>query len=180
MKFIGICGKKGSGKSIVDQMILEYFINVKTLSFSEPIKQMTKSGYLLSDEQLDLRKDIIDERWDMTPRDMMRSTAQMMTFLDENHMCDLMTLRIGQVSTSGLTHICISDIRFHNESDLVKQLGGIMIHIKNVSSVEEENEHISECYVDEIDHYCDYHVVNDGNMESMRSQVDSICRQINK
>ena len=85
MRFIGIVGRKNSGKSDVVQMLLEYFINVKTLSFSEPIKQATKVQYLLSDQQIGPEKDIEDPRWEITPRSMMRSVGSMMTFLNDDH-----------------------------------------------------------------------------------------------
>lgn len=181
MRFIGIVGRKNSGKSDVVQMLLEYFINVKTLSFSEPIKQSTKIQYLLSDQQIGPGKDIEDPRWGHTPRTMMRSIGSMMTFLNDDHYVELMKMRLGQVDPTGLKIVCLSDIRFQNEADYVKEMGGILIHVReperdvNSPDFEHWDEHISECYSDDIE--CNYYIENTDPI-SLRSKTDAIFHEI--
>ena len=181
MRFIGVCGRKSSGKSEIVQFIHEYFINVKTLSFSEPIKQMCKFGYGLTDEQLGSGKDVEDQRWERTPRDMMISTSRTMTFMDDDHWVNLMTNTISDIETSGLTHICISDIRFHNEADFIKTIGGCIINIRTVKDENPEfvlDDDITERYPDEIE--ADYYIVNNGNLENLKFQCDLILRKIHE
>ena len=184
MKFVGIVGRKATGKNDVVQFLHEYFINVKTLSFSEPIKQMVKIGYHFSDEQLENGKDIKDLVWNITPRNAMRSIASTMTALDEIHFVDLMCQRIRHTDTTGVEYMCISDIRFHNEADLVKNLGGLTIHVSNVKLHVDDpkfvhlDEHVSEVYSDEIK--CDYYIVNDGNINNLKIQCDKIFEDINE
>jgi len=177
MRFIGVAGRKSSGKSDVVQLLHEYFINVETLSFSEPIKQMTKIAYMFTDYQLGEGKDVMDNHWGMTPRDAMRSTGNMMTFMDDSHMVDLMSHKIGSIDTSGLKILCLADLRFENEVDLVKKLGGFVIHVRNVND-DLSDEHISEVYSDDIIHDADYLLTNDGNMDNMRAQCENIFHQI--
>ena len=181
MMFIGVCGRKGSGKSDIVQFIHEYFISVKTLSYSEPIKQMCKAGYGLSDDQLESNKDIIDERWDKTPRDIMISTSRCMTFCDDDHWINLMRNRIYGLDISGVKFIVLSDIRFQNEADLVQELGGIVINVSKVKEQDPEfavDDDVTEAYVDRID--SQFYIENDGNIDNLKRQCDRIMFEINK
>ena len=86
-----------------------------------------------------------------------------------------------RVDPTGLKIVCLSDIRFQNEADYVQLMGGILIHVReperdvNSPDYEHWDEHISECYSDEIE--CNYYIENTDPI-SLRSKTDAIFHEI--
>jgi hypothetical protein len=67
MDRIGLLGMTGSGKDT----LADYLVNDNEYikyNFADPIKEISKIIFNLSDEQLYCSKDIIDERWGLSPR----------------------------------------------------------------------------------------------------------------
>jgi hypothetical protein len=73
-KIIAICGAKRSGKDVLaDYLVKKY--NYERLAFADPLKLTVKNLFNFDDDQLGIgedkgtdKKDIIDERWGITPR----------------------------------------------------------------------------------------------------------------
>lgn len=71
LRLILICGFKRSGKDTMAQY-LEHKYDFKHLKISTPLKDATKILFNFSDSQLENeKKDEVDPRWNMTPREVM-------------------------------------------------------------------------------------------------------------
>ena len=71
---IAICGAKRSGKDVLAEHLVSKY-NYERVSFAEPLKRAVKSLFNFDDDQVGIgkdqgtdKKDIVDERWGITPR----------------------------------------------------------------------------------------------------------------
>ena len=66
---IGICGKKGSGKDTLADILVKEFDFVK-YNFGDDIKKIAKILFNFDEEQLyGDKKDVLDDNWNIIPRD---------------------------------------------------------------------------------------------------------------
>jgi hypothetical protein len=73
-RIIAICGAKRSGKDVLAEHLVSKY-NYERVSFAEPLKHAIKTLFNFDDEQVGIgddkgtgKKDIVDERWGITPR----------------------------------------------------------------------------------------------------------------
>src|SRR5688572_22805430 len=142
MKIIGLMGVKGSGKSTgSDYLIANY--KYKEVAFADPLKKACQELFLFSDEQLygtQKQKETADPRWfNCSPRTAMQFVG---TDLLRNNLDKIMPglgndiftynfkLRYNEGRKLDPDHkIVVSDVRFHNEAECIKSLGGVIIKI---------------------------------------------------
>lgn len=167
---IGIVGRKRSGKDTLAGFISGMSPGTRVLSFAGPLKQACKHAYHLSDDQLDDTKDVIDHRWGMTPRDMMKSLGvNYFRSQDDGHWTKNMSFRLEGLGKN--VTVVISDIRFQNEAAFVREHGGVLIHVsRDLES--NSDDHVSEQTTDAIE--CDHYIRNDGSLDDLRASAKSI------
>lgn len=71
--------------------------------------------------------------------------------------------------------VVISDVRYPNEADFIKKLGGTMINIKGRAAAEMSdvhNAHISETAMDCYDY--DYYIINSGTINDLHRAIDDV------
>ena len=159
MVLLAVCGKARSGKdTFADYLIKNYGFEKK--AFADPLKEMCRALFMFNDEQLyGNLKEIIDERWNITPREALQKLGT--EFVRENinnYLPNLdcipkdFWLKRFQLwyEDNKDKNIIISDIRFANESELIKKLGGTIIRVKSINDVNNTHSHISENMFDEI------------------------------
>lgn len=122
MTVIGIVGKKFSGKDTCADFLIENFY-FKKFSFANGLKQVCKVAFLLSDTQLHdpLHKEIVDERWGKTPRELMQIVG---TDLFRTHFDRTMWLKRLEMELEALPvrqDVVIPDVRFENEYRFVQE-----------------------------------------------------------
>lgn len=185
---IGITGRKGSGKdTIADHLISKY--GFEKLSFAKPLKDMCKLVFNFTEEQVngDL-KEVIDPQWNQTPRVILQYVGtdlfrnQMNKILDnigDNFWVQNLKLRcLQKIKENKDCKLVITDVRFPNEFELIKELNGQMIRVLRVFSLKEEDftetsdSHISETSLD--DAVCDYNIINDSSLDSLYRKIDDI------
>jgi len=78
------------------------------------------------------------------------------------------------LSENNDAYIVISDIRFPNEINYIKMMGGISIRVKNPRTYNTNNEdvHISEKLIDELD--VDLEILNDKGINNLYDSVDDL------
>lgn len=168
---VGLVGRKRSGKDTLAGFIRETDPGVTIMSFADPLKQACKHAYHLTDDQLEETKDVVDPRWGMSPRDMMKSIGtKYFRVEDPGHWIKNLGIRM-----SGIDSVVVSDVRFHNEALFIRENGGVLVHVSR--KIEgNDDDHVSECTSDEID--CGYYISNNGSLEDLRVQLDLVLRTI--
>lgn len=149
---VGIGGKKGSGKDT----LAEYFINnnnFKRYAFGDPVKEVCRVLFDLSDEQLyGNKKDTFDEKLGVYPRELFQKIG---TEFGRNNIHQLFPdLKIikGELwvdkfnnfyANNKSVNIVITDVRFDSEINSIKDKGGTLIYIKRPNENKDDN-HLSE------------------------------------
>jgi dephospho-CoA kinase len=152
---IAICGAKRSGKDVLAKYLINKY-NYEKISFSEPLKKAVKELFNFNDIQVGIdedsgignEKDIIDERWGITPRKALQyfGTEIMQYKIDElipntnrGFFADILVSRIIQNKK-----YVISDLRFLHEYEKIKGLNIIIIRVTRPSILNNYDSHISE------------------------------------
>lgn len=140
---IGICGFIGSGKDTVAKMFVEQ--GCVQDSFASPLKDMCASIFgwqreMLEGDTMDSRefRETPDLYWtrklgidNFTPRLALQllGTDIMRTHFSQDIWLNSLEYRIRRQRQAELC-VVVSDARFKNELNLIKELGGVVIHVK--------------------------------------------------
>ncbi len=192
---IGITGKKYSGKDATAKIIQDHF-GLNVTAFASKLKQALKIIFCLEDNQLfgdSKTKEIVDPRWGISPREMMQEVG---TGIVRNICPDVWVKGVFlDLDKHGLYYPAspgwvISDVRFRDEAQAVRERGGIIIRIirpepkitlwkKIKSSIDGSNryaKHVSEKEIDKIKP--DYIIRNDGSLDELEIKVLQLMKQI--
>jgi len=173
MIIVGIAGKARSGKDtlangLVDGMGFERY------SFADPIKEMARVGLGLTQDQLyGDSKDKVDDLYGCTPRKILQTlgTEWGRELIDGNIWIKAMERKAAE---SGF--MVVPDIRFENEADSIRRLGGIVVHITGRDGSVES--HKSESGVDVKDD--DYVIENSGTLQEYEEKIIHFCVELSK
>ena len=162
-------GKKFHGKDTVAGIILEHDNTYTLLSFAEPIKQALSIIHVIPKEYFDdpnKKEKPLSEWNNLTPRSLAQwlGTDIYRNQFDQNVWLRNMKLRIGE-----LKNVIITDIRFDNEANFIKELGGIIIKVDASVRKNKSDNHISENGIDEK--LVDIIVDNNGSFEDLNKSI---------
>ena len=175
---IGLIGNKRVGKSTFADYLVDSK-GFKTIAFADPIKEGVKIMFDLTEEQVngDL-KEVVDQRWGRTPRNFLQTigTDLCRNTFGQDVWIKRMKMEIEK-KMSQKADIIVSDIRFPNEADAVKDMGGILIKITNPRIQTKKDGHISEKLIDQIKY--DKLIVNDKEtVEQYHKDIDNLLLRI--
>lgn len=163
MIIIGISGKKGSGKDtfaslLANELLVKYNLKVKLKAFADNLKKCCAilSGqfdWVFYDQNSKNKKANI---LSMTNRELMQKFGDLTRQLDPNIWIKLV-LQIHDKKDPDV--LIITDVRFKNEAEAIKNKGGILIRINSDRSVEDN--HISE---NDLDDYSKFDLVVTNNI----------------
>ena len=196
MPIIGLCGFKGSGKDTVADMLVNTS-NYKKIAFANFIKNAAKELFDWDDTSFDSKnKEKVDDYWGVTPRkilqelgtEFLRVQCKDILSMDftlpngEKHNATFHIKRINKevikLLNNGNKNIIFSDIRFQDELDYIKKLGGIIIKVVRPSlSNNEFSQHISEQNINTLKNV-DYELVNDHNIPHLYKKTSVIVEHI--
>lgn len=166
---IGLCGRIGSGKSSLANLLV-YTGSYTRVSFADPLramldKLMLYQGATPSEIQaLFVNKELPNRFFNgVTTRYALQTlgTDWGRNFIHPDLWVDIFKRRIQSFPFT--KDIICDDVRFQNEAEAIRDLGGkvIRIHREQIS----RNEHISEKEIDLIQE--DARIVNDGTFDQM-------------
>ena len=172
MNLIGISGKIGSGKDLLSEKIFAYLaskqIKYEHLKFAAGLKQVASilTGGDLEDQYSDQGKEKMIDELGMTNGTLQQILG---TILRENLHPDIWIFQVLRFVKENADTVCvISDCRFKNEANLVKENGGVIIRLnrQNRNIGNRDPNHISET---DLDTYEDFDLVidNDGIVDEM-------------
>jgi hypothetical protein len=167
---VGLAGLKHAGKDAAADCLVRHHGFVKH-ALAAPLKRACKDVFALSDDQVDgPRKDLVDPRYDVTPRLIMQRFG---------------TDCVRQLAPDAWVHkfrewhaacehprVVVSDVRFQNEVDAIRELGG-RVFLVDRGGDREPGEHPSE-RADELDRL-DGVVRNAGTLGDLHAAV---CRAV--
>lgn len=171
MKLIGLIGKARVGKDTVAECLWNRHDYLR-LSFAEPMKQMLEKAFPEINFRSGDREAVIS--WlGKSPRQMMQTLG---TEWGRNCVhTDLWLLlaerQIQRARADDWAGTVITDVRFHNEADMILRNGGVLWHIHRDDAVT-VNAHASE----EMDwsEYPRTLISNNGTFQELYNQLDLI------
>ena len=124
---IGITGATRVGKDTVANYLSDRY-GFKATAFATPLKKSVQALYSLDDLQAfdDCLKDVRIPEWNKSPRELWCSTADA---LKAQHGWDFF-INLWHMGTVGVEDVVVSDVRYEAEADRVRDLGGIIVHVK--------------------------------------------------
>ena len=192
-KIIAICGAKRSGKDVLaDHLVKKY--NYERLAFADPLKLAVKSLFNFDDNQVGIgedkgtdKKDIIDERWGITPRAalqffgteiMQEKIQELLPTIKRNFFANTLKNYIENAEEG--KKFVISDLRFIHEYDILANLSNIAHKDKMIVRVirpsknrtKEQETHISELEYTNIPY--DIIMINNGSIDEYISRFEKL------
>lgn len=176
--FIGLIGKAGSGKDTVANYLQSEY-GITRVAFADELKKKAMTDFGLTYEQVhgeDKEKHI--PKYMQSARKILQTMGtEWYRTIHQNYWVDALynVLKSGAVRTRN--GISISDVRFPNEVNFVKEQDGIIIRIVRPGQEHiATSNHVSETAVDNIKE--DYILMNDSCIADLYSQIDSLVREI--
>ena len=179
---IGLGYKMYSGKdTVADYWQAKH--GIVKVSFAAKLKAMVRDLYNLTSEHTDggKKSDILSQFGDITARDIMQKFGQYNREIYEHVWVDYVFNVVIPTLEPGST-VVITDCRYPNEVDKVKENGGYAVNIiRDTSSYavsEEKKNHLSEISLDGYDF--DFVIDNDGSLEELYARADFVFNTIIK
>lgn len=193
MFIVGLTAKKGSGKDTLADYLVKKKKYIK-LSFAQFIKEASKHMFMWDDINFtNENKEKIDTYWGISPRLFLQSFGtQFLRNIPELNSQTLqrfdgvnihgnftyhikrLNLNINQIyKKNKFINIVITDIRFKDEYDFVKALGGIIIKINRSNiKINEYSNHVSETNIDNFKP--DLYIQNDSTLQNFYYNIDKL------
>jgi hypothetical protein len=167
---IGLVGNKRVGKdSCADYLC--YTHNFKKFSFATYLKQSLKILFDWDDSHFnDDNKEKVDTYWDITPRQMCQDLGSFLRNFNKNFHINRLDKDIKKLNNA---NIVFSDIRYQNELDYVKSLGGIIIKIDRNTVKNEFSNHESETSIDNLNGI-DSYIINNLSLDILYKNINNI------
>ncbi len=177
-KIIGVTGIAGSGKDTFALAIKELEPNTDIFAFAGPLKEACKILFNFSNDQLydPVIKEEIDDRWKKSPRQILQwlGTDILRNNIDQNFFITNMKQKI---EASKAEYIIITDIRFNNESEFIKSIGGKVIKIERPDAKTTiHSNHITEQGI--ANDLVDVVISNDSTIEEFRIKANSTVKKL--
>jgi len=183
---IGVCGKARSGKDEftnilrIEYKYIQYF-------FAKPVKDACKVIFDLTDEQLygDL-KEVIDERWNITPREMLQTFGteimqyefgnKLPAFKDKIYRSFWVEKFKNWYNANKDMNIVISDVRFEHELKALRELNAVIVKVDASKRIVSTDSHVSENELNDIEP--DYIIDNNESLDDLHANVSIVMNKI--
>ncbi len=130
MILIGISGKKGVGKDLFASFLRDKYGFIP-MSFAAELKAAVRRDFDFTVEHTDgIYKEFPQSRFGgKTPRDIMIAYGQFFRQFNPDWWISQVFNRIGSFLSHEDLRIVITDVRFQNEANLIKDRGGYMVRL---------------------------------------------------
>lgn len=170
---IGLVGNKRVGKDTCADYLC-YTHNFKKYSFATYLKQALKILFDWDDASFnDDNKEVVDTFWNVTPRQMCQDLGSFLRNFNKNFHINRLDKDISKLGKLDNVNIVFSDIRYQNELDYVKSLGGIIIKINRNTVLNDFSNHESETSIDNLTGI-DSYIINNGTLDILYSNLNNI------
>lgn len=163
---IGISGKKRAGKDTAAKFLVQDH-GFKSFAFADPLKEAAKIVFGWNDEHVygDM-KEVKDQYWGFSPRWALQhmGTEAMRKNVGDDVWIKA-TMRKAMPMIEKGENVVITDIRFPNEAQAIRDAGGQIWKVERPGV--KEDDHASEIQTCD----CDHVIVNDGSISDLYSKV---------
>jgi len=170
-RIVGITGAAGSGKSTAAKELIRLgWVNVK---MAGPLKDMMRDIGLTYDHIEGALKEVpCDMLAGRTPRYAMQTigTEWGRDIMGKDFWVGIAESRVRERLEWGLD-VVIDDIRFQNEADMVRRMGGTVVGLKGRGGI--MSDHASESGID-----ADFYITNDKPMDQFLADVRYILHRV--
>lgn len=175
---IGISGRKGCGKSLVASLLVEEHGFIER-SFADPIKKAAVTLFQIRPCQLEGdMKEKIDERHGLSPRQKI-GTDMFRNMVDEDFWVSHFKRWYEGMHEED---VVVPDVRFQNELDCIRALGGIVIRLHRSTGHgrhQLKDDHISETRIGQLLNI-DHDIENNADIGALIEKVRCIIRHHGK
>ncbi len=175
---IAFTGKMGSGKDTCATLLCKNLCNHKRMMFAGHLKNVTKIAFKWTDDHVNgSLKDVTCPYWGVTPRYVLQTlgTDYLRNYIDENYHTKIIDLDIKQYIRDGYKSIILTDLRFPNEANYVKENGGIIIKVDR-PGLDGVSSHQSESH----DIIPNITILNDGDEKDLKVKIDYLFLRLNR
>ena len=174
MLVIGIAGKKRSGKDTVAQMLMQCAekvgIKATKRAFADALKEECATmvvGHLPEEIAIDVLKEMCTDEKKEKFRLLLQwwGTEFKRKMVSDTYWLDKLQNWILQHCNTEREVVVVPDVRFLNEVEMIKQLGGVVIKIHRPGITTEDN-HISETGLDDYKDW-DGIITNNSDLEAL-------------
>lgn len=173
----GIHGKARSGKDTVVKYLTDNYGFIRN-AFADPLKRAAQQMFMLTDAQTwdeNLKEEVIPY-WGMSPREIFQKigTEGGREVFGDDVWLKRWYFHYNQFKD--LTHYAVPDVRFPNEADYIRSLGGNMWHVlrDGAGLSNERAAHASEAGL--VPDAKDIIIRNNGTLEDLYAQVDEVMQ----
>lgn len=171
MVLLGLVAPKHSGKNLAAKALPDY----RTMAFADPLKQALMAMFGFTHEQMyGPLRDCKDPGLGIRPREMMQVLGTDIV-RDElpKRFPDLPNLwirRFRQMYNPNIDTV-VTDVRFLDEADTIRALGGFLIRIKR-PGLQQDDTHESE--IEGLKIQCKYEIINNDTEETLQRNIRNI------
>lgn len=174
-KIIGVTGIAGSGKDTFALVAKEMEQKTDQFAFAGPLKDACKILFNFSHDQLHDQetKEIQDGRWKKSPREILQwlGTDVLRNQINEDFFVMNMKQRIDD---SKAEYIIVTDVRFPNEAEFIRSLGGKVVKIvrdnkKTGGKTTKYSSHVTEQGIP--DNLVDAIIENNSSIEEFKNNI---------
>ncbi len=169
---IGLGHKKRHGKSTVAEY-LAYNYDWGEYAFATAVKNTTDSAFKFPAEYK-FNKELLYTPLNMSYREALQKVGESFRASFGEDIW-IKNLEIGIQDVRKFYNVVISDVRYLNEAEWVKNQGGILINIVNPRLLSSDK-HISEISLDS--YKWDYVILNNGSKRALLHKIDNLVTEI--
>jgi hypothetical protein len=179
---IGVTGRKRSGKDTVGKYLINKY-GFHRVAFADALKEACKHIFGFTDEQVygDDLKEVIDKYWDYSPREILQKVGtelfreklpQICPKISNDIWLRSVARQIEKLREKGYSRFVITDVRFENELDFVKNYRGFTWKVERPSIIIDSTipAHSSETQIDNFK--TNYVFVNSGTLTDLYNLVN--------
>ena len=177
---IGLGYQARAGKDTVAAHLVNNYSFIQE-SFAYPLKEhIGRQICGFNDKQLyGAWKETIDPEWGMTPRQMLQliGTDALRKVVHDSFWVIPMKRKLKE-HIRNERHVVISDVRFMNEINLIKEIGGKVVKVvrHNPDKISGFEKHSSETELENFSDW-DYVLENNGTLEELYMKADIMMKQ---
>ena len=176
---IGFSGKKGVGKTSASNYIARVY-GFQPKSFATPLRDMAKGLFGFKDSDFDVNnKEKPYLYYDWCPREFMVNLGQFLRYHDAEYW-------VKRVGLDKIYDYSIDDVRFKNEAEHIKKMGGIIIRIDRYMNLNpyHNSQMASDVSETDLDDYkeFDYRISEPRNvdLEDLQNECAKIMRTLGR